>query len=184
MTPDNPSEEKIIIPENDEQQRKQFPGYPPYPSSEDIMNISNPSGRIDADVENFTPAESLGNVNGDVIHNQDPLTQGYSNDRPQADQEDRDLKFVAGNDSDVTKEEIENLGDPDQDLDEGDDEGNYRVRLDKLDGEESELDVPGADLDDDMEEIGAEDEENNYYSLGSDDTDDLSDDSKDSEDPV
>lgn len=28
------------------------------------------------------------------------------------------------------------------------------------------LDVPGAELDDDMEDIGEEDEENNYYSLG------------------
>lgn len=27
-----------------------------------------------------------------------------------------------------------------------------------------ELDIPGAELDDDMEEVGSEDEENNYYS--------------------
>lgn len=40
-----------------------------------------------------------------------------------------------------------------------------------------ELDVPGAELDDAMESIGNEDEENNYYSLGSDDNDSLSDDS-------
>lgn len=31
-----------------------------------------------------------------------------------------------------------------------------------------ELDVPGAELDDDLEAIGSEDEENNYYSLGGD----------------
>lgn len=30
----------------------------------------------------------------------------------------------------------------------------------------SDLDIPGAELDDDMEDIGEEDEENNYYSLG------------------
>lgn len=30
----------------------------------------------------------------------------------------------------------------------------------------SDLDVPGAELDDEMEDIGSEDEENNYYSLG------------------
>lgn len=29
-----------------------------------------------------------------------------------------------------------------------------------------DLDVPGAELDDDQEEIGSEDEENDYYSLG------------------
>jgi len=32
----------------------------------------------------------------------------------------------------------------------------------------SDLDVPGSELDDEMEKIGSEDEENNYYSLGSD----------------
>lgn len=32
----------------------------------------------------------------------------------------------------------------------------------------SNLDVPGAELDDRMEDVGTEDEENNYYSLGGD----------------
>jgi hypothetical protein len=35
------------------------------------------------------------------------------------------------------------------------------------------LDVPGAELDDADEAIGEEDEENNYYSLGGDDHNDL-----------
>ena len=30
----------------------------------------------------------------------------------------------------------------------------------------SDLDIPGSELDDEMEAIGSEDEENNYYSLG------------------
>ncbi|KAF2326195.1 hypothetical protein [Flavobacterium nitrogenifigens] len=30
----------------------------------------------------------------------------------------------------------------------------------------NDLDIPGAELDDDQEEIGSEDEENNYYSEG------------------
>lgn len=33
---------------------------------------------------------------------------------------------------------------------------------------DSDLDVPGAELDDKQENIGGEDEENNYYSLGAD----------------
>ena len=36
-----------------------------------------------------------------------------------------------------------------------------------------DLDVPGAELDDNNEEIGEEDEENNYYSLGGDNHEDL-----------
>ena len=36
----------------------------------------------------------------------------------------------------------------------------------------SELDIPGSELDDQLELIGSEDEENNYYSLGGDNHDD------------
>ena len=39
-----------------------------------------------------------------------------------------------------------------------------------------DLDVPGSELDDVQEEIGSEDEENNYYSLGGDDHNDLEED--------
>ncbi len=39
-----------------------------------------------------------------------------------------------------------------------------------------DLDVPGSELDDEQEKIGSEDEENNYYSLGGDDHDDLDED--------
>ncbi len=42
--------------------------------------------------------------------------------------------------------------------------------------EDMGLDVPGAELDDADEEIGEEDEENNYYSLGGDDHNDLEED--------
>jgi hypothetical protein len=40
----------------------------------------------------------------------------------------------------------------------------------------ADLDVPGSELDDADEQIGEEDEENNYYSLGGDDHDDLEED--------
>ena len=40
----------------------------------------------------------------------------------------------------------------------------------------SDLDVPGSELDDEQEIIGSEDEENNYYSLGGDDHNDLDED--------
>ncbi len=36
-----------------------------------------------------------------------------------------------------------------------------------------DLDIPGSELDDAMEDVGSEDEENNYYSLGGDDHSDL-----------
>ncbi|UPK70406.1 hypothetical protein [Chitinophaga filiformis] len=46
---------------------------------------------------------------------------------------------------------------------------------------EDGLDVPGADLDDENERIGEEDEENNYYSLGGDRHEDLEEDNEDME---
>ncbi len=44
------------------------------------------------------------------------------------------------------------------------------LRRKDLDDEsgENDLDIPGAELDDLQEDIGSEDEENNYYSLGGD----------------
>jgi hypothetical protein len=40
----------------------------------------------------------------------------------------------------------------------------------------SDLDIPGSELDDKQESVGSEDEENNYYSLGGDDHNDLEED--------
>ena len=40
----------------------------------------------------------------------------------------------------------------------------------------SDLDIPGSELDDELELIGSEDEENNYYSLGGDEHNDLEED--------
>lgn len=38
------------------------------------------------------------------------------------------------------------------------------------------LDIPGSELDDEQEDVGSEDEENNYYSLGGDNHNDLDED--------
>ena len=43
----------------------------------------------------------------------------------------------------------------------------------------NDLDVPGSELDDELESIGSEDEENNYYSLGGDDHHDLDEEHED-----
>lgn len=40
----------------------------------------------------------------------------------------------------------------------------------------NDLDVPGSELDDQQENVGSEDEENNYYSLGGDNHNDLDED--------
>jgi hypothetical protein len=74
-------------------------------------------------------------------------------------------------------------------MDTPDDENLVHAELDNTDGdgdplnEEGEetftgndLDVPGSELDDADEAIGEEDEENNYYSLGGDDMENLEED--------
>jgi hypothetical protein len=43
----------------------------------------------------------------------------------------------------------------------------------------NDLDIPGSELDDEMEKNGTEDEENNYYSIGGDDHSNLDEDKDD-----
>ncbi len=74
--------------------------------------------------------------------------------------------------SELTEEDKEALGPRDLSLDGGDDE-QLQDRVDPVDFDGTELDIPGRNLDDDQEARGAEDEENNHYSLGSDDNDQL-----------
>jgi hypothetical protein len=76
-----------------------------------------------------------------------------------------DPEYAAGEDI-YSKEKKVGIRDSD------DDEKALRVGENKLRTGE-DLDVPGAELDNADEQIGEEDEENNYYSLGGDDHDDL-----------
>jgi hypothetical protein len=54
-----------------------------------------------------------------------------------------------------------------------DDNGHRKNDIFSHTAEGDDLDVPGSELDDEQEEIGSEDEENNYYSIGGDDHEDL-----------
>ena len=69
--------------------------------------------------------------------------------------------------TELTKEDLEALGPRDLSMDMGDDE-QLKHRSRPVDFAGSELDVPGAELDDADEATGNEDEENNSYSLGGD----------------
>lgn len=101
--------------------------------------------------------------------NDDNKAPGFKNLQPD-DRDDNEDEIVMGTEADVTPEDLELLGDKDQDMDGGDDEttGNAKVDDTDADGDKlngaDDLDVPGSELDDDNEDIGEEDEENNYYS--------------------
>lgn len=69
----------------------------------------------------------------------------------------------------VNPEDISNLKAPNENV-------NAQSRIEKGFAEDewgSDLDVPGTELNDEAKAIGSEDEENNYYSLGGDDHNDL-----------
>ncbi len=89
---------------------------------------------------------------------------------------------MRGTEADVTKEDIQLLGAEEGDLDLGDDElVHASARVDDV-ANEDDLDVPGSDLDDNEEELGEEDEENNYYSIGGDRHENLEEDQSIGED--
>jgi hypothetical protein len=131
-----------------EKEATDFPGYPLYPSGEDIMKRGN---RLDVDVNSAIEG------NNGLQQRMDPVQQ-----RPARD---------TGGDSNLTKDDFQALG-SDEIESTGDDEI-LANRSWPVDFTGSELDVPGSEQDDTQEEIGSEDEENNSYSLGSDRHSDL-----------
>jgi hypothetical protein len=54
--------------------------------------------------------------------------------------------------------------------------GNFNTGRNNYDIPGGDLDIPGSELDDEQENIGNEDEENNYYSIGGDDHNNLDED--------
>jgi hypothetical protein len=80
-----------------------------------------------------------------------------------------DIYSQCKEESEINPEEIEKK----KNIERGDgfDEFNVNDFENHMSGDD--LDVPGSELDDVQESIGSEDEENNYYSLGGDDHDNL-----------
>lgn len=117
-----------------------LPGYPHYPAKDDIMNTEKKEAAID--IEN--PEHLLVNENNVLPENASP-------------------DLVEGTSADVSRQDLENLGDPDLEQDLGDDE-DLKHRSHPVDMAAEDLVVPGSELDDPQEEIGNEDEENNFYS--------------------
>ncbi len=137
----------------DDNTEKEFPGYPHYPAKEDIMNQKD-AERVDVDVENLSRSNKLTSSalpdNSVKIPAADKLSPAV------VDMDDDAV--VEDPETDVTPDDLIALGEQDADF----------GRRDELAVTGDDLDVPGAEEDDANEEIGEEDEENNYYSLGGD----------------
>jgi hypothetical protein len=160
-----------------------------YPPQEDIMNRMN-TQRVGIDVENFSRTLGHENFNkeneprvsnpGDILDEPalgdiDEVEEGEANrmEKPIPKNlilDEDDMDFATGNESDVTKEDLEALGPKDLSLDMGDDEIVLKNRVWPVDMAGEDLDVPGAENSGDIqnEAIGSEDEENDFYSLGGD----------------
>lgn len=84
-----------------------------------------------------------------------------------------------------SKEDIYNQGKEETEIDPEDisrtknydaSEGRFNAKNFNQDTSGSDLDIPGSEFDDEMEDIGSEDEENNGYSIGGDNHNDLEED--------
>jgi len=145
---------KYNRPNNNEQQDDEFPGYPHYPANEDITNQME---RVPVNVENLAPSGSGAN----------PVKKSESQTPSSQEAVEDEVKIVPGTDADVTREDLRLLNAT---------EGAYADTSQSNTVTGEDLDVPGADEDDPNEDIGEEDEENNYYSLGGDNHENLEED--------
>ena len=142
----------------DPEENKSLPG--DYPPDEDIMNRLNRVERIDLDPDQISRTQSPASIREDL---------------DEAFPESNETKRRKRGPSDLTKEDYEALGPRDLSMDGGDDE-QLKHRVWPVDFAARDIDVPGSELDDRNEMIGAEDEENNSYSLGGDEKDNLEED--------
>ncbi len=129
----------------------EFPGYPHYPASEDIMNTKD-AKRVEADVENLSRSKQV----IPKIADNSATSPQWENEITSLDDGDDNGEKSVITDADITEDDIIALGERD---------AGYSTVV-KM--ESDDLDIPGAEEDDANEEIGEEDEENNYYSLGGD----------------
>ena len=140
-----------------------FPGYPSHHPSEDITNQSEQveigqSANPTADDEEPTIRDSANKTTEDI----------------EADVTEDDIKALSASDQnrDVDDADLEEAK-----LDMTDEEGDLLNEISSTYSEAGAgLDVPGSEADDNNEAIGEEDEENNYYSLGGDNHDNLEED--------
>jgi hypothetical protein len=144
---------------NDEKTDQDFPGYPHYPAKEDIMDQRTDSHRVDVDVENIPANRNTSGVSQRSLAGQD-RNKVENAMQPQPGLGNDDLGIRRGTDSDVNSDDLAVLNSTNDEI--GTPQNVSNVELD------SDLDIPGAELDDEQENIGEEDEENNYYSLGGD----------------
>lgn len=145
---------------NDGKIDQDFPGYPHYPAKEDIMDQRTDSHRVDIDVENLPAGRNATGVSQRFITAEESRKTGNTGDGKEIVSNEDDLGIREGTEADVNEDDLAILNSTNDEIGLPQNVSNEELNTD--------LDVPGSELDDENESIGEEDEENNYYSLGGD----------------
>src|SRR5437016_4603465 len=133
-------EEKKVSKKKDERESKEeFPGYPHYLQDEDMLSPASHTERVDADVEKMPRSES-GRKND--LEKLPPVQEASADFTPD---------IVLGNEADLTNDDLVALGEKDMHMDGGEDQTILPRIQEGPDHTGEDLDVPGAELDDDSE---------------------------------
>ena len=149
---ENNNNDKSSEQQNTRNTENEFPGYPHYPAKEDIMRHAE-IARVELDLDNISKSNKTSIPPPDKsvkIPQADVLKPALG------DMDDDNIEIVHGTDADITPDDLLILDSIDGDA------GNPELKTG------DDLDVPGSEADDADEEIGEEDEEHNYYSIGGD----------------
>jgi len=142
----------------DEKTDQDFPGYPHYPAKEDMMDQRTDSHRVDVDVENIPSNRNVSGVSQRMAGQDRQKAENAMMPQPGSGNDDLDINM--GTEADVNEDDLVALRSTDAEIGTPQNVSNEDLNTD--------LDIPGSELDDEQESIGEEDEENNYYSLGGD----------------
>lgn len=145
---------------NDQKIDQDFPGYPHYPAKEDIMDQRTGAHKVDMDVENIASARNATGVSQRFARGQEGQRNPPGGEQASEADNSDDLNIKTGTDADVDDDDLAILNSTNDEIGVPQNVSNEDLNTD--------LDVPGSELDDADEVIGEEDEENNYYSLGGD----------------
>lgn len=152
----------------------EFPGYPHYPANEDITRPGNSTGRADVNMEQINPSGRRVSSEQGAADVGNPVNSNEAEEISDADVTPDDLAILEAT------TQNRDLDDPDSEaplLDTTDEDGDpLNEPQPVFNATGSDLDIPGSERDDPEEQIGEEDEENNYYSLGGDNKENLEED--------
>jgi hypothetical protein len=112
------------------------------------------------DMEKFASARNATGVSQRFVSAKDAQQNTTPENQQSTPENNDDLNIRPGTDADVNDDDLSVLNSTNDEIGTP-----QNISTEDLN---TDLDIPGSELDDDNEKIGEEDEENNYYSLGGD----------------